>query len=183
MSMHHFALIASGPDPDADDFEERFLRAGCDDATISVHKGALLLSFTREARCLSRALLGAVRDVQSAGARVLHVEPDHLVNLADIASRSNLGRAAVTAFMRGEQGKIFPVPIARVCSDSPLWDWVVVARWLYGNRPALGKGVSLRDVVTARVMRQANLALAAPAGQERVLSRRTARIRRIDRLV
>lgn len=87
MSIYNFTIIASGVDHNADDFEDKFFQAGCDDATISVQKGAIILEFSREERSFPRALLSAFLSVQKAGAKVVHFEPDHLVSLTDIANR------------------------------------------------------------------------------------------------
>lgn len=178
MGLHRFALIVSGPDHEADDFEDRFLRAGCDDATISVEKGAIVLAFSREGRSLTRAIFSAVNDVQAAGAKALRVEPDPFVSLSEIAGRAHLSRAVVMLFARGERGRDFPPPVARVTSNNPLWDWVAVARWMYRRHD-----LALKDVVAARVMRQANRALAMPDVAARILARRFSRSRRIDRRV
>ena len=36
MKIFEFRIIASGLDPEAEDFADRFFDAGCDDATLSV---------------------------------------------------------------------------------------------------------------------------------------------------
>ena len=61
------------------------------------------------------------------------VEPDPLVSLADIAERAGLTRAAITNYFKGSRGKNFPPPVAKVTSDSPLWDWADVAYWMASN--------------------------------------------------
>ena len=73
-------------------------------------------------------------------------KPDYLVSLSDIAERCDLSRSAVSLFTKGERREGFPPPVARVTTDSPLWDWVHVARWMYRNRR-----VSLEAVVQAEV--------------------------------
>jgi hypothetical protein len=151
MTTYSLTVIASGLDPDADNFEDRFFEAGCDDATISVQKGLIVLEFEREAKSFSHALISAAEDVRKAGARVERFEPDHLVNLSDIAARSGMSRAAISLYCKGARGEGFPAPIARVTSESPLWDWVDVARWMRekGKLPA-------EAVLEARLMREAN---------------------------
>ena len=67
---HKFTLVASGLDPEANDFEDRFFEAGCDDATISIQKGVILLEFARAAPSFAKALISAIADVQRAGANV-----------------------------------------------------------------------------------------------------------------
>jgi hypothetical protein len=59
MRTHEFAIIASGLDPEAEDFATRFYDAGCDDATVSFQKGHIIVDFSRDAECIeaSRRLL------------------------------------------------------------------------------------------------------------------------------
>ncbi|MEA2889050.1 MAG: hypothetical protein QOD11_3410 [Bradyrhizobium sp.] len=38
MKTFEFSIIASGLDPEAEDFADRFFNAGCDDATLSSHR-------------------------------------------------------------------------------------------------------------------------------------------------
>ncbi|PTM60556.1 helix-turn-helix transcriptional regulator [Phreatobacter oligotrophus] len=134
MAIHEFTIIASGLDPQAADFEQRFYDGGCDDATVSFQKGHIIVDFARDAATLEEAIASAVRDVAATGASVDRVEPDPLVSLADIAERTGLSRAAMTQYAKGQRGKGFPPPIARVTSDSPLWDWATVARWLVSRK-------------------------------------------------
>lgn len=130
MTEHSFSIIASGLDHEAEDFEDRFFEAGCDDATISVQKGALILEFDREAPTFAQAVKSAIADVERAGATTVHVEPTHLVSLSDIANRAGLSRAAISQYANGSRGESFPPPVVRVTTENPLWDWVRVARWL-----------------------------------------------------
>lgn len=152
MKPYEFTLIASGIDAHADDFEDRFFESGCGDATISLQKGAIIVEFTREAKNFVHAVVSAVHDVLTTGARVERIEPDHLVSLADIAQRTGLSRAACTLFAKGERGNDFPMPIVRVTTESPLWDWVEVSSWLHHRNAA----VPLTTVVEARVVRAVN---------------------------
>ena len=151
MKRHEFTIIATGLDPMAKDFDDRFFEAGCDDATISVQKGTIILEFDREARTFFGAVESAKEDVTRAGATVVHVEPDHLVSLSDIANRAGVTRAAVSNYAGGTRCEGFPTPVARVTTDHPLWDWVEVARWLFQR----GR-LSLSEVTRARVVRRVN---------------------------
>jgi predicted DNA-binding transcriptional regulator AlpA len=153
MKTHEFTIVASGLDPQADDFEDRFYEAGCDDATISFQKGVIVLDFAREAPSFAKALISAMQNVQEAGAKIERVEPDYLVSLSDIAGRTGLSRAAISLYGKGERGRGFPAPVARITSESPLWDWPEVARWMQtqGRLPA-------DEVLKARMMKEANLA-------------------------
>jgi transcriptional regulator with XRE-family HTH domain len=158
MKKFELTIIASGLHPDEPHFEDRFFEAGCDDATIAFVKGRIVLEFEREARNFSHALITAIRDVQNAGATVEHIEPDYLVSLSDIAERSNLTRSAISLFAQGKRGEAFPPPIARLTTESPLWDWVHVARWMYRRRQ-----LSLDALVQAKLVREANRAMAESA--------------------
>ena len=148
---HNFTIIASDIDIEREDFSDPFFEAGCDDATISIQKGLVVLEFDREARSFSSALLSAIVAVESAGAKVERVEPDYLVNASDIALRAKLGRSAVSNYALGLRGKGFPHPVARVTTDSPLWDWVQVSRWMYNHRR-----IARSAVVEAAVVREIN---------------------------
>lgn len=151
MKSYKFTIIASGLDHEADDFEDRFFEAGCDDATIAFTRGAIILEFDREARNFSHAVASAIENVIEAGAHVERVEPDYLVSLAEIAERSGLTRAAISHYANGERGEGFPAPVARVSSGSPLWNWVDVARWLRRRSK-----LSTDTVVEARIVKRAN---------------------------
>jgi len=135
-----------------DDFDDRVFEAGCDDATVSFQKGAIILAFARDAKTFTHALISAIRDVQRAGATVIHVEPDHLVSLSDIATRAGMTRAAASNYAKGMRGHGFPLPVARLTSESPLWDWVDVARWLH-KRGRLSRD----EIIRARAVRRANV--------------------------
>lgn len=151
MKTHKFAIIASGVDPNNEELENRFYEAGCDDATISFQKGLLILEFSREAKNFAHAIISAFEDVHKAGAKVERFEPDHLVSLSDIAERSGLSKAAISLYCKGERGREFPTPTVRVTSDSPLWDWVDVSRWMHSNEK-----VGVETVLEARLLREAN---------------------------
>ena len=78
--------LRRGLDHKAEDFEDRFFEAGCDDATIAAQKGVIVLGFEREARNFAHAL--ALRDSRcSAGRRNGRRSRAHeLVSISDIAN-------------------------------------------------------------------------------------------------
>ena len=151
METFEFTLVATGLDPQADDFEARFFESGCDDATLSFQKGHILVDFAREASSLEEAVLSAIENVQATGATLQRIEPDPLVSLSDMAARSNMSRAAMTHYFKGQRGKDFPAPKARITTDSPLWDWAEVSLWLYTN----GR-ISREVAISAAVLSSAN---------------------------
>ena len=161
MKTFEFSVIASGLDPDAEDFEARFYDNGCDDALVSFQKGHTIVDFAREAETFAEAVASALETVAATGAHIDRLEPDPLVSLSDIAHRAQMTRAAITNYHKGYRGEGFPAPVARVTSESPLWDWASVAKWL-ARRNKLDRAVAIE----AEVMRQANGAVSA--GQTRI---------------
>jgi predicted DNA-binding transcriptional regulator AlpA len=146
MATFEFTVIASGLDPQADDFEARFYDGRCGDATVSYQNGHTILDFEREAQSITEAIVSAVADATAAGAIVERVEPDPLVSLSDMAARSGMSRAAMTNYYKGHRQEGFPAPKARVTTASPLWDWADVAEWLFrhgriSKEEALAAGV------------------------------------------
>lgn len=152
MKNFEFAIIASGQDIEDDGFLDALWAAGCDDATISLQKGALIAEFNREAISFSSAIASACQQLEMAGATVTRIEPDHLVTLSEIAERCELSRAAISLYTKGKRLAGFPSPTAKVTSKHPLWDWYQVADWLCAN-----SFVDQETVVRARIVRQANM--------------------------
>jgi predicted DNA-binding transcriptional regulator AlpA len=154
MDKYDLTIIASGLDPSAEDFEQRFQDAGCDDATVSFQKGHTIVDFAREAESITEAIISAVKDVHAAGASVVRVEPDPLVSLSDMAERTGMSRAAMTQYSKGQRSRDFPPPVARVTSDSPLWDWATVAKWLFAHEK-----LPRAAAIEAEAVRVANAAI------------------------
>jgi hypothetical protein len=159
---HEFSLVVRGIDILCQTELDRLFESGCDDATVSMQRGLVILDFAREAPSFARALSSAIADAQAAGAQVIRVEPDHLVTVSEMAGRANLTRAATSLYARGERGEGFPQPVGRITTESPLWDWAAVARWL--NRRG---SISTDAVRKARVIRQANHRLDGSRNAER----------------
>lgn len=76
MKTHRFGIIAAVPDFEGQDFEDRFFRAGCDDATIGVRNGTIHLAFARVASSFDEAIASAVDDVKSAGGTIICMDRD-----------------------------------------------------------------------------------------------------------
>ena len=161
MRSFEFTIIAHGVDTSDDLFVDRFFEAGCDDALVTVIKGTVALDFTREAKNFSHAVTSAIRDVRAAGARVVRIEPDPYVSISDIAERTGLTRQAISLFASGQRGPgDFPAPRLRVTTDSPLWDWLSVARWLRDHEKHLDR----EALVAAAISRAINAELQGEDG-------------------
>lgn len=132
MTVYDFTFVVDA-DPHADDFEDRFIDAGCDDATFLLMRGSAAISFDRQASTYKDAVFSAYKQIKQAGSTIIRFEPDFLVSASDIAERSGLTRASIGLYMKGVRRSGFPAPNARLSSKSPLWDWVEVSEWLVGN--------------------------------------------------
>lgn len=150
MTVHSFAYVVGNVDPFADDFEDRFFNAGCDDATLAVMHGAVVVCFDREADQYKDAVLSAYDNIIAAGATLERFEPDYLVSASEIAKRAGLSRSAVSLFEKGERGEGYPKPCARITTASPLWDWVEVSRWLV-ERGTIGEE-EFRSALISRII-------------------------------
>lgn len=181
MQKFEFAVIAEGLDPEADDFEDRFFQAGCDDATISVIKGSIVLDFTREGKNFAHAVASAFRDVKAAGANIVRIEPDTYVNVSDIAERAGMTRQAVSLLVQGVRGPGgFPAPAARLTTDSPLWEWPSVARWMVRHGRLADSGVVVQATMIYQLNRRLRMQTARPTAKhvlERILEPEGGRVK------
>jgi predicted DNA-binding transcriptional regulator AlpA len=128
-----FTLILSGVAELTAEVLGAFFEAGCDDALIGTRDGIAYADFCREAGSYREAVLSAIADVESAGvgARVVRVEPDELVTMADIARRAGRSRESIRQLVAGLRGPgDFPPPVANLKQRSPIWRWTEVAQWL-----------------------------------------------------
>lgn len=138
MQEYEFTLILSGVQELTREVLDAFYEAGCDDALIGMRDGIAYAEFCREAASFRKAVLSAIRDVESAGldARVEHVEPDEFVTMAEIARRLGITREGVRKRVAGERGPgNFPPPAGCLTKRSPLWRWTDVLHW---NKTILG---------------------------------------------
>lgn len=154
MKTYQFSLIASGLDPNADGFEDRFYDAGCDDALVAFQRGHIIIDFSRQAASIGEAIASAIENVRAAGATVGRVEPDPLVNLSEIADRIGMSRSAASHYAKGRRGQGFPPPVAKIKDEIPLWSWAEVARWFVARKQLSGEAL-----VEAEVVREANEAI------------------------
>jgi hypothetical protein len=154
MKTYEFSIIASGLDPESENFEQQFYDAGCDDALIVFQKGHIIVDFARESDSIDAAICSAIECVEKAGAHVDRVEPDPLVSLTDIAARAGLSRAAITNYAKGDRADNFPAPVARVTSKTSLYDWAAVATWLFQH-----KQISKEEAVEAEAVKVTNAAI------------------------
>ncbi len=143
MKSFNFTLIFEGLDRLDEDVVDVLYEAGCDDALFGERQATPFGEFDREAKDFSSAVLSAIRAVETAVAelRVVRVEPDDLVSLSVIASRTNRGRESIRLLASGKRGPGgFPEPLAWIDAKTRVWKWSNVAIW-FNER--LGEDVKL----------------------------------------
>ncbi len=98
--------------------------AGCDDATFGVSDGVTHAAFDREAPSLDAAVLSAISDVERAGGRVIRIDIDDLVSIADVAERYGRTAESVRLLIAGDRGPGgFPPSATHPRSRTRLWHW------------------------------------------------------------
>jgi hypothetical protein len=132
MTIHQFTLIVEGPDLQEPANIDALYAAGCDDATVGRIGEVQYLDFGRVAPNFGEAVTSALGDVESAvsGTRVVQLEPDDLVTMAEIAQRVGRTRESVRLLVAGERGPGgFPAPATHFRERQRMWRWAAVASW------------------------------------------------------
>lgn len=132
MSTHEFTLIVEGPDLQDELLVDVLFEAGLDDATIGRLGSIQYLDFDREAESLADAVFSATNQLESTvpNARVVHLEPDDLVTMSEIAERVGRTRESIRLLISGARGPGgFPAPATHFRSRQRMWRWQEVAIW------------------------------------------------------
>lgn len=135
--IYQFMLVLKHVDENTENLEDSLYEAGCDDALINYRNGTVYLDFDRKAASLEEAVLSAIKNVETSSVKavVANVAPEDFVTESEIAKRLEIGRQAVSLWIKGERRKIkpFPKPIMKLSDKSPFWKWREVIEWLYDN--------------------------------------------------
>ena len=100
MPTHHFRLIVEGADLQDEAVVDRLFEAGCDDALVGSTDGVQFVDFDRDAASFDAAVSSAMADVEGVGGiRVVRLDGDGPVSIADIAARSGHTREGVFDLM------------------------------------------------------------------------------------
>jgi hypothetical protein len=75
MSSFSFVMEIAGFNPHQRELVDTLYEAGCSDALVVIRDERVLLDFDREAGSFDSAVASATRDVESAGGRVVRVDP------------------------------------------------------------------------------------------------------------
>lgn len=132
MTVHRFMLIVEGPDLQDEGHVGALFEAGCDDATVGRVGATQYLDFDREAETLADAVFEATEAIEAVvpGARVVHLEPDDLVTMSDIAERTGRTRESVRLLINAERGPgAFPPAATHFKSRNRMWEWQDVTVW------------------------------------------------------
>jgi hypothetical protein len=162
MTTFTFTLVLANAPEFTEEMAGVLYASGCDDATVSLHNSVPCVDFDRDAESFSDAVLSAIRNVEdcklhgkSAGLHVLRVEPDDLVNAAEIARRAGVSREYVRLLSSGKRGSGgFPTPVCH-CAGKALWGWTSVSAWLNANNIKIhvkSSSIDPRDVVLINAM-------------------------------
>jgi hypothetical protein len=134
-----FRLNLAGLDVDDDAQLDALYEAGCDDATFAADDNGSHAVFHRQAPTPEKAVLSAIRGIESAGGRVRVVSvetEDDWLTAAEIAERTGRSRQNVSQLVRGDRGPgDFPSPAARRDARNPLWSWEEVRTWFARYAP------------------------------------------------
>jgi len=159
MTTHQFTLIVDGPDLQHEAHVNALFEAGCDDATVGRMGAIQYLDFDRETESFADAVLGATEEIENAGlgARVVHLEPDDLVTMAEIAERTGRTRESVRLLISGQRGPgRFPTPATHFKNRRRMWKWQEVAAWF---SEALGEPQAIGDPRNSRFITAFNAGL------------------------
>ncbi len=168
MTLHHFTLIVEGADLQTDAHMDALYEAGCDDATFGVAAGVQHAAFDRQADSYADAVVAAIRQIEQAvpEARVIRLETDELVTIADIARRTDRTHESIRLLVSGARGPgNFPPPAARAMQRNQLWWWPDVAQWFARE---LGEEIATNGGQQAEIAAAINAKLALRRLRERL---------------
>ena len=88
-AFYDFTLVLGGISEITDELESKLFDAGCDDALLGCQDGKIFLDFTRESESLLKAIVSAIRCVETAGIeglRVVEVLPPEMATIEFVNS-------------------------------------------------------------------------------------------------
>lgn len=177
MNIHQFTLIVEGADLQAEEHIDALFAAGCDDATAGRIGTTQYMDFDREAETLADAVFGATEAIEGAvpQARVVHVEPDDLVTMAEIADRVGRTRESVRLLINGERGPGgFPPPATHFKHRNRMWRWHDVEAWFVD---ALGEKLPDGDPAASEFLAAFNAGLKLRRAEDKLDLAQRRRIR------
>lgn len=131
-TTHEFTLIVAGPDLQDESNIHALYEAGLDDGTVGRVGSFQYVDIDREAKDFADAVFTATQAIERAlpDAKVVHLEPDDLVTLSEIAERTGRTRESVRLLASGDRGPgRFPAPATHFRTRQRMWRWQEVAVW------------------------------------------------------
>ena len=149
IKVWEFTLMLDNLPDDPETFDALY-EAGCGDGTFGWVDDVASVDFDREAQTFLEAVTSAIRDVESVPpVRVLEVEADDLLTMADIARRLGRTRESVRLLVQGKRGKGgFPEPEFGT-GKWRFWRWSAVLGWLDDVPEAELERARVTDAVNA----------------------------------
>lgn len=149
MTVWEFTLMLEHLPDDQETFDALY-EAGCGDGTFGWVDDVASVDFDREAPTFLEAVTTAIRDVESVPpVRVLEIETDDLLTMADIARRLGRTRESVRLLVQGKRGKGgFPEPEFGT-GKWRFWRWSAVLGWLDDVPEAELERARVTDAVNA----------------------------------
>jgi len=179
MTAQEFTLIVEGPDLQDESHIEALFEAGFDDATIGRVGSIQYVDFDREAETFADAVFSATEAIEAVvpQIRVVHLEPDDLVTMSEIAERTGRTRESIRLLIRGDRGPgAFPAPATHFRSRQRMWRWQEVAVWFAEK---LGESQLVGDPGKAQFISAFNAGLKWREAGETLPSQERRRIRRL----
>lgn len=136
MAIHEFTLIVEGPDLQEEAVIDALFEAGLDDVTVGRVGTLQYVDVDRESEDFAEAVFSATEAIEQTvrDARVMHLEPDDLVTMSEIAERTGRTRESVRLLISGDRGPGgFPAPATHFRSRQRMWRWQEVAVWYAEN--------------------------------------------------
>jgi len=158
-TTHEFTLIVEGPDLQDESVIDSLYEAGLDDGTVGRVGSFQFVDIDRAAKDFADAVFSATEAIERAlpGAKVVHLEPDDLVTLSEVAERTGRTRESVRLLANGDRGPGgFPAPATHFRTRQRMWRWQEAAIWF---AEALGEPQLVGDPGKAQFITAFNASL------------------------
>lgn len=143
MKTYRFTISIAGLTTDTDGYDELLFEAGCDDGLVCSYNKRIYIEFDREADNARGAIESAIKDIESAGAKVVAINEAGPVTLAEAAHMAELSKSALTRYEKGERGSGFPDPVH--LGNTAIWLWRDIVYWLFQAGNATEEMIEVAD--------------------------------------
>ena len=152
LNTYSFTIVLDGMTTSSPDHEDKLFAAGCDDALLCAYGETLYLQFDRESESAESAINSAIKDIESAGAKVRSIQEAGYSSKADIANFAGVTRAAINKYFQNFEDH--PEPVFGISTRSPLYSLPEVSSWLHRHdkieKEKLDVSIAAREVLSTR---------------------------------